>query len=567
MIHHNTILSFIPKCKTMIQLKALHALILTTPTTINTMIIPLSKLIDFCVDSQFGDINYANSLFTQIHSPNLYIWNSIIRGHAKSNNPTMSLLLYKQMLQNEFSPDHFTFPFLLKASSFIADQVIGKCIHSCIVKSGFEANVYVATGLLHMYVSCKNMEYGLKLFDNIPKLNVVAWTCLIAGYVNNNQPREALEVFKDMGNWGVEPNEVTMVNVLIACARSRDIDTGRWVHERIRKAGYDPFVCASNSHVILATSILEMYAKCGSLNVARDLFNKMSKRNIVAWNCMINAYNQYERHNEALDLFSDMLADGICPDKATFLSVLSVCAHQCALALGETVHAYLLKSNIATDIDLATTLLDMYAKNGELRSSQKIFNNSLEKKDVVMWTSMINGLAIHGHGNEALSMFQMMQEDSTVVPDHITYIGVLFACSHVGLVEEAQRQFNMMTKRYGIVPEREHYSCMIDLLSRAGHLGEAKRLMDTMPIQPNIAIWGALLNGCQIHENTSVASQVKIQLTELRPVQSGIYVLLSNIYANAGRWEEVNMTRKGMQRKRIAKTIGHSSVEMKLLTS
>jgi CRISPR-associated protein Cas5t len=550
----------------MIQFKTLHAQILTIPTNINTKIIPLSKLIDFCVDSQFDEyINYASLLFHQIHSPTVYIWNSMIKGYANCNNPTMSLILYKQMLQNGYSPNHFTFPFVLKASSVIYDQAIGKCIHSCIMKSGFEANVYCSTGLLHMYVSCEDMEYGLKVFDNIPKWNVVAWTCLIAGYVNNNQPREALKVFKDMGNWGVEANEVTMVNALIACARSRDIDSGRWVHECVRKAGYDPFVCESDSNVILATAILEMYAKCGSLNIARELFNKMPKRNVVAWNCMINGYNQYERYNEALGLFFDMLAGGFCPDKGTFLSVLSVCAHQCALALGETIHAYLLKSNNATDIALATALLDMYAKNGELGSAQEIFN-SFEKKDVVMWTSMINGLAIHGHGNEALSMFQIMQEDSSLVPDHITYIGVLFACSHVGLVEEAQRQFNLMTKRYDIVPEREHYSCMVDLLSRAGHFREAEKLMETMPIQPNIAIWGALLNGCQIHENISVASQVKVRLTELEPIQSGIYILLSNIYANAGKWEEVNRTRKLMKHNRIAKNIGHSSVEMKLLT-
>lgn len=547
----------------MTELKILHGLIVTIPTI--KSIIPISKLIDFCVDSQFGDINYAHLVFRHIDSPSVYIWNSIIRGYVNTNNdnPRMSLLLYRQMIQNGYSPDNFTFPFVLKASSLIADKDCGKCIHSCIVKSGYEVDVYSATGLLQMYVSCADMELGLKVFDNIPKWNVVGWTCLITGYVNNNQPHAALKVFRDMGHWGVEPNEITMVNALVACARCRDIDTGRWVHERVRKAGYDPFRFTSNSNIVLATAILEMYAKCGRLNIARDLFNKMPERNIVAWNCMINAYNQYERYKEALHLFFDMLAAGFCPDKATFLSVLSVCAHQCALALGETVHAYLLKSSIATDIALATALLDMYAKNGELASAQKIFN-SLEKKDVVMWTSMINCLAMHGHGNEALSMFQIMQEDKSLVPDHITYIGVLFACSHVGLVEEAQRQFNLMTKRDGIVPEREHYSCMVDLLSRAGRFREAERLMETMSIEPNIAIWGALLNGCQIHENVSVACQVKVRLTELEPVQSGIYVLLSNIYAIAGRWEEVNMTRQMMKHKRIAKTIGHSSVETKM---
>ncbi|CAJ1960889.1 unnamed protein product [Sphenostylis stenocarpa] len=543
----------------MCELKILHGLIVTTPTI--KSIVPLSKLIDFCVDSEFGDINYAYLVFRQIDNPSVYIWNSIIRGFVNGHKPRMSILVYGQMIENGYSPNHFTFPFALKACCLIADQECGQCIHSCIVKSGFEADAYTATGLLHMYLSCADMKSGLKMFENIPKRNVVAWTCLIAGYVNNNQPYEALKVFEDMNCWGVEPNEITMVNALIACACSRDIDTGRRIHQRIRKAGYDPFVSTPNSNIFLATAILEMYAKCGSLKIARDLFKKMPKRGIVAWNSMINAYNQYERHQEALDLFFDMWTSGIYPDRATFLSVLSVCSHQCALALGQTIHAYLLKTGIATDIALATALLDMYAKAGELGGAQKIFS-SLQKKDVVMWTSMINGLARHGHGNEALSMFQLMQEDSSLVPDYITYIGVLFACSHVGLVEEAQIHFRQMTEIYGIVPGRDHYVCMVDLLSRAGRFIEAERLVETMSVQPNFAIWGALLNGCQIHENLFVANQVKVRLTELEPGQTGVHVLLSNIYAKAGRWEEVNVTRKFMNHRRITKTIGHSWLEI-----
>lgn len=563
-IHQKTILSLLAKCKNMSELKMLHGVMVTT--SIIKSIIPLSKLIDFCVDSEFGDINYADLLFNQINVPSVYIWNSMIRGYANSPNPIESILLYRQMIQRGYAPDHFTFPFVLKASSVLADQDTGKCIHNYLVKSGFEANVYAATGLLQMYVSSGDMNSGLKMFDIIPKSNVVAWTCLIAGYVNNNQPCAALQVFRDMEYWRVEPNEITMVNVLIACARSRDINTGQWVHDSIRKAGYDPFISTSNSNIILATAMLEMYAKCGDLRTARILFNKMPHKNIVAWNSMINAYNQYERYEEALHLFFVMWTSGFNPDKATFLSVLSVCAHLCALTLGQNVHAYLLKSSMGTDISIATALLDMYAKTGELRSAQKIFYR-MQKKDVVVWTSMINGLAMHGHGNEALSMFERMQEDSTLVPDHITYIGVLFACSHVGLVEEAQKHFNSMTKVYGIVPEREHYGCMVDLLSRAGHFREVERFIETMSIRPNLAIWGSILNGCHIHENVSVANRVKILLTELEPGQSGVHILLSNIYAGAGKWEEVNLTREMAKRKKITKTIGHSSVEMKLLSS
>ncbi|QCD77734.1 structure-specific endonuclease subunit SLX1 [Vigna unguiculata] len=544
----------------MSDLKKLHGLMVTTPTI--NCIVPLSKLIDFCVDSEFGDINYANLVFRQIDTPSVYIWNSMIRGFVNGHNPRMSMLVYRQMIEDGYSPNSFTFPFALKACCLIADQDCGKCIHSCIVKSGFEADAYVATGLLQMYASCADMKSGLKVFGNIPKSNVVAWTCLIAGFVNNNQPNEALKVFEDMSHWGVEPNEITMVNALVACALSRDVDSGRRIHQRIRKAGYDPFVPTPNSNIILETAILDMYAKCGCLKIARDLFDKMTKRNTVAWNSMINAYNRYERHQDALDLFFDMWTSGIHPDKATFLSVLSVCGHLCALALGQAVHAYLLKTNIiATDIALDTALLDMYAKTGELGGAQKIFS-SLQQKDVVIWTSMINGLAMHGRGNEALRMFQIMQKDSSIVPDHITYLGVLFACSHVGFVEEAQKHFRQMTEVYGIVPEREHYVCMVDLLSRAGRLIEAERLVGTMSVKPNTAIWGALLNGCQIHENLCVANQVKPRLTEREPGQSGVHVLLSNIYATAGMWEEVNVTRKVMKRRRITKTIGHSSLEI-----
>ncbi|KAI9078508.1 hypothetical protein K1719_039533 [Acacia pycnantha] len=561
-IPQNTVLSLLAKCKNMSELKQLHGMMVTT--SIMKSIIPLSKLIDFCIDSKSGDINYAGLLFHHIDVPSVYIWNTMIRGYANSSNPRESILMYRQMIQNGYPPNHFTFPFVLKATSAIADQDLGKCIHNCMVKSGFEEDAYAATCLLHMYMSCADMKSGLKVFDIIPKSNVVAWTCLIAGYVNNNMACTAIDVFKDMDHWGVEPNEITMVNVLIACARSRDIDTGRHAHNWICKAGCDPFMSMSNSNIILATAILEMYAKCGSLRIARDLFNKMPHKNIVAWNTMISAYNQYERHGEALKLFFDLWNAGFCPDKATFLSVLSVCAHLCALELGQTVHAYLLKYNMETDIAIATTLLNMYAKSGELSSAQNIFNR-LQNKDLVVWTSMINGLALHGYGNEALSIFQRMQEDSTLVPDHITYIGVLFACSHVGLVEEAQIHFDSMTKVYGIVPEKEHYGCMVDLLSRAGHFREVQRLIETMSIKPNLAIWGSLLNGCHIHGNIGVANQVKARLTELEPGKSGLHILLSNIYAMAGRWEDVNLIRKVMKHKKIAKAVGHSLVEMKLL--
>ncbi|XP_015875192.2 putative pentatricopeptide repeat-containing protein At3g05240 [Ziziphus jujuba] len=561
--HYYTILHLLETCKSMVELKQLHSLMITSSITKNT--IRLSRLIDFCANSKSGDLQYAKSVFYQIDEPSVYIWNSMIKGHSNGDNPFEALFVYREMLQRGYSPDHFTFPFVLKACSIITDHRYGKSVHSYILKAGFELNVYVSTALLHMYVSCADVEAGLKVFNLIPKWNVVAWASLIAGFVNNNRAKEAIKVFKDMVRWKVEPNEIVLVNVLVACARSRDIDTGKWVHNYLAQIGFDPFMPTKNFNVILATAILDMYAKCGSFKTARVLFDKMPERNLVAWNSMIGAYNQYGRAEEGLRLFFDMQSAGFDPDQATFLGVIGACTHLGALALGQRLHAYILKTTMDKYIAIGTALVDMYAKIGDAESAWKIFNN-LQNKDVMAWTSMIIGFAMHGNGLEALRTFKMMQEDSTIIPDKITYIGVLCACSHAGMIDEGSRHFNAMRNIYGIIPTVEHYGCMVDLFSRAGLFKEAVSLMEEMPVQPNVAMWGALLNGCEIHENVSLTDQVRRGMMEFEPHGGGVYVLLSNIYARVGRWQEVMLARELMKYRKIAKIPGNSSVEMKSLT-
>ncbi|KAJ0013638.1 hypothetical protein Pint_19914 [Pistacia integerrima] len=488
--HYSTILSLFETCRTMRELKQLHGLMITT--SVIKDIIPLSKLIDFCTTSESSSLNYAKSVFRKIQQPSVYIWNSMIKGYSNSDTPHEAFFLYREMLQRGHSPDHFTYPFVLKACSIVYDIEFGMCIHNHVLKTGFEVNVYVSTCLLNLYVSCEDMKAGLQVFDKIPKWNVVAWTTLIAGYVNSDCFCEAIRVFKDMENFNVEPNEITMTNVLVASGKSRDLATGKWAHDRVCELGYDPFESKSNCNVILATAIVDMYAKCGCLKVARDLFNKMPKRNLVAWNSMIAGYNQYGHAEEALRIFSEMRFSGFDPDKATFLSVIGASAKLGALALGQSLHAYISKLSIDKDVAIGTALLDKYAKIGDAKTARQIFHD-LQTKDAMAWTSMIIGLAMHGHGEEALSTFKRMQEDPNVTPDQITYIGVLCACSHVGLVEEGKRHFAEMSEIYGILPSIEHYGCMVDLLSRAGHFEEAERLVEQMPVKPNAASMGSSL--------------------------------------------------------------------------
>ncbi|OVA05783.1 Pentatricopeptide repeat [Macleaya cordata] len=558
-----TILPLLEKCRTFKELKQLHGLMITT--SLIKQIIPLSNLIDFCTNSETSNLNYAESVFLQIDHPSVYIWNSMIRGHSNSNNPNEALFIYREMQQLGYSPDHFTFPFVLKACATINDQNYGKCVHDRIIKTGFDSDLYASTSLIHMYVSCADVEAGEKVFDGIPHRNVVAWTTLIAGYVNNDRATDAIRAFKEMEFSNVEPNDITLVNVLVACAQNRDIETGASIHDRVRQIGSFSTESNSTSNVILNTAILEMYAKCGSLKKARAIFDEMPERNVVAWNSMIGAYNQYGRAWEALKLFMGMRISGLNPDEATFLSLFSACANIGALVLGQGLHSYIEKTNIGKDVAVGTSLMDMYAKTGDTQSAAQIFNG-LERKDVMAWTSMIMGMAMHGQSHEALDLFREMQRDDEVKPDHITYIGVLCACSYAGLVDEGYKHFNSMTNLYGLVPMEEHYCCMVDLLSRAGVLIEAEKLVQKMPMEPNIAIWGALLNGCEIHENVNLADRVGNRIMELRSQGSGVYVLLSNIYAKAGRWQGVKMAREFMKSKAVERSYGWSSVEVKALS-
>lgn len=405
------------------------------------------------------------------------------------------------------------------------------------------------------------MESARCLFEKATNRNVVSWTTMIAGYVNNGQATEAIRMFSVMELEGVVPNEITMVHVLVACAQCRDLETGRWVNRRLHQLGIDPM----SSNVVLASALLDMYARCGSLKTAREMFEKMPHRNEVSWNTMIGAYNQYGRSNEVFELFKEMCGAGIKPDKVTLLSLLGVCAGKGAMVLGHCIHACVVKTGGGKDVAICTSLMDMYAKIGDIQSAFRIFG-SLEERDVLAWTSVIICLAMHGHGKEAVDLFREMQQEG-VAPDHITFIGVLTACSHAGMVDEGYKYFESMRNDYGIRPMMEHYGCAVDLLSRAGRLEEAEMLVKSMPCQPSATIWGSILRGCEIHGNLDLAERIGNQIMEFDPQGSGIYVLLSNTYAGAGRWEGVDKVRRLMWQNRLRKTHGSSSVEVNISCS
>lgn len=308
-------------------------------------------------------------------------------------------------------------------------------------------------------------------------------------------------------------------------------------------------------------SMISGYARLGDLQNARKVFDEMPARNVVSWSAMVSGYVQGGRSKEALDVFSQMQAEGCKPDDTTLVGVLAACAHLGALEQGKWVHSYLKGNNLRVSVFLGSALIDMYSKCGDAELGLKVFKE-MRDKNLLVWTTMIKGLAMHGRGLEALQLFSEM-EGSGIVPDDIAFIGALCACTHAGLVNKGRKMFDSMIQQYGIKPKIEHYGCMVDLLARNGLLDEAQKLIECMPMKPDALIWGAIMAGCRFHKNVELAEYAVKHLIQLEPECSGVYVLLGNIYAASGRHNDARGIRYLMKRMGVEKTPGCSLVEIK----
>eukprot|EP01018_Ginkgo_biloba_P008630 Gb_28771 [translate_table: standard] len=441
-----------------------------------------------------------------------------------------------------------------------------------------------SSGAWQGYAQNGHVNEALKLFQQMPERDVVSWTTMIAGYAQNGYFDKALNHFRRMQLTGVETNSDTFTSVLPACANLVSLHYGKEVHENIIRSGFQ-------SDVFVGSAIVDMYAKCGKIDDARHVFDKMPERNVVTWNALIAGYAQDARFDMALELFQKMpirnvvswtamiagYAQGghsgealgffremqltrVTPDSDTFASVLPACANLVILHAGKEVHENIIRSGFQSDIFVGNALVDMYAKCGSIENARQVFDK-MPRQDVISWTAMIVGYAMHGHGKEALQLFKQMQQSGTK-PDNVTFVGVLSACCHAGLVDDGYQFFGVMSRDYHIAPAMEHYCCMVDLLGRAGHLDEAQDFINKMPIEPNAAVWGSLLGSCRVHTNIELGKCVAEHLFELDPNNPAHYVTLSNIYATAGKWDDVEKVRKMMKARRVKKMPGCSWIEV-----
>uniref|UniRef100_A0A803L026 DYW domain-containing protein n=2 Tax=Chenopodium quinoa TaxID=63459 RepID=A0A803L026_CHEQI len=399
-------------------------------------------------------MDYAQKIFSQIQTPNIFTWNTMIRGYAFSENPKPAIDLYTQMRAVHLvEPDTHTYPFLLKATSKLLDLKLGEKVHCVVIKTGFDSLVFVQNGLVHLYATCEYPDSAYKVFDKMPVRNLVTWNSVINGFALNGKPHEVLDFFRQMTLKGVEPDGFTMVSLLCACA-----ELG-------------------------------------------------------------------------------------------------------ALALGRRVHVYMCKVGLNENLHAVNALLDFYAKCGRIREAEMVFDQ-MRERSVVSWTSLIVGLAVNGFGSEAIRLFEEM-EVQELAPTDITLVGVLYACSHCGMVDKGFDYFNQMKDKYGITPRIEHYGCMVDLLGRAGKVKEAYEFIKDMPMQPNAVIWRTLLGACSLHGHLALAQTARSKLLELDPKHCGDYVLLSNLYASEHRWTDVQQLRAKMVEEGVRKTPGFSLVELR----
>ncbi|KAL5981836.1 hypothetical protein ACLOJK_015902 [Asimina triloba] len=534
-------------------------------------------------------LHHSHLLFSLIPRPHLFLCNIMIRAYSRTHrSPHQALLLYNSMA---VAPNRFTFTFLVNACARLSTPRAGLQVHARAVKFGFDANLFVRNSLIQFYAVFGDLACACNTFEESPERDLVSFNTLMNAFNWVGRPEGVLDLFGEMRDMCLEPDEFTFVALLSACSALNDLGAGKRVHALMYRS-----LTSLDSNALLKNALVDMYSKCGlmiaaekvfrmasvkaspfawssmvsgyarigEIEIARRLFNEMPERDAVSWTSMISSYSQTGRYHETLDLFGEMEVAGVVPDAVTLVSVLSACAHLGALDFGEKIHNYTQKRSIIDNNPiLCTAIVDMYAKCGSIETALEIFYRASEKlKTVALFNSMISGLAHHGLGKRAMEVFREMQI-AGLRPDAITFVSLLCALSHSGLIDEGKKLFDSMVKDHGIRPRIEHYGCMADLLARRGFLNEALDFIAKIPAEVNShVIWGSLLSACRIHGNVEMGDLVSKQLLQLDLDYGGHYVLLSNIHADSKRWDDVRRERKQMEERGIKKPPGISYIEL-----
>ncbi|KAF8408559.1 hypothetical protein HHK36_004622 [Tetracentron sinense] len=521
---------------------------------------------------------------TEANTPSLHQIASL----PKWNHPDVTMRKLLEPIKGD-SPHIISYAPIFQFLTGTQFLKLGQQVHAHMTLRGLQPNAFLGAKMVAMYASSADLHSAALLFHGIPNPSTLLYNSIIRGYTRSGYPEKTLRIYLHMhSQQGLRPDNFTFPFVLKSCADLSCLGMGKCLHGQSLRLGlvFDLYV---------GTSLIDMYVKCGGISdahqlfdrmpvrdvsswnaliagymkngviqVAESLFGKMPNRNIVSWTAMISGYTQNGLADRALGLFQEMWRGNseVKPNWVTIMSVLPACAHSAALEHGKWIHNYASSIGLDWNSSVQTALVAMYAKCGSLIDAhfcfQRIHRN---EKSLIAWNTMITAYASHGRGMESVSTFEDMIR-AGVQPDAITFTGLLSGCSHSGLVDVGLKYFNCMSTVYSVEPRVEHYACVVDLLGRAGLVVDAKELIDQMPLQAGPSIWGALLAACRTHRNLEIGEIAAKRLFVLEPENSGNYVLLSNMYAEIGMWEEVNNLRALLKHQGMKKSPGCSWIEI-----
>ncbi|XP_058212898.1 pentatricopeptide repeat-containing protein At2g45350, chloroplastic [Rhododendron vialii] len=580
--------SLLPHCKTQTDVNQIHARLLTTgliknPSLTTKLILSFSSNTD-----NNALVQFARYLFFSRHSKrnknnthfDPFLWNAVIKSFSHGDDPRGAVVVLSSMLENWVCLDEFSLSLVLKGCSRVGLVKEGMQVHGLMRKLGFGLDVFLQNCLLCLYLRCGCIGYARQVFDRmtdpdsvsfnsmidgyvkrgmiglarelfdgmmVKMKNVVSWNCMISGYAQSEDGlRVALELFEEMPE-----RDLVSWNLMIdGCVKCGKMEIAHALFNEMLERD-----------VVSWANMVHGYVKLGRVDIARELFDEMPERDVVSCNAMIAGYVQNGYCKEALKLFRDLQIGGnLSPDVTTLSVALSAIGQLGHIDEGVAIHHHIKENGFDLGGKLGVALIDMYSKCGNIDVAISIFEG-VEEKNVDHWNAMIGGLAIHGFGELAFELFMEMKRVS-VEPDDITFIGVLNGCGHAGLVKEGMMCFELMRRRYKVEPKLQHYGCMVDILGRVGQLESAMKFIEGMPIQPNDVVWRTLLSACKNYENFKIGEPAARRLIGMDSCNSSAYVLLSNLYAGYGMWDNVRNVRKVMKEKELKKVPGCSWIEL-----
>ena len=494
----------------------------------------------------------ARAIFDNMENKDSVSWNSMIAGHVTNGQDSEALETFNLMQLAGAKPTYLTFATVIKLCASLKELGLVRMLHCRVLKSGFSTHQSIITALMVALSKCKEMDDAFSVFSLMQGgRNVVSWTAMITGYLQNGGTEQAVNMFSQMRREGVKPNHFTY-SAILTVQHAVFISQ---MHAKVIKTNYE------NSSSV-GTALSDAYVKIRSINDAVKVFEQIEAKDIIAWSAMLAGYAQTGETEEAVKIFLQLTKEGIKPNEFTFSSIINACAAPtAAVEQGKQFHACAIKVRLNNALCVSSALVTMYAKRGNIENAHEVFKRQQER-DLVSWNSMISGYAQHGQANKALEVFEEMQKRNLEM-DAVTFVGVISACTHAGLVDKGQNYFNAMINDHHIKPTVEHYSCMIDLYSRAGMLEKATDIINGMPFTPGATVWRTLLAAARVHRNIELGKLAAEKLISLQPQHSAAYVLLSNMYAETGNWQERANVRRLMDRRKVKKEPGYSWIEVK----